>query len=85
MTVQEPGIGALTRALLEQGFQAVDEFEVFMTFGRRNELLRIHVAPDGSFAVFDDGDKFITQGKGVEQLHRALKVVSGMLGHRNAL
>jgi hypothetical protein len=64
MAVLDRGISALSQALLEQGFHAVDEFDVFVTFARDNDPLRIHAGPDGAFAVFDSDDELITDGEG---------------------
>ena len=59
MAVLDRGSSALLQALLEQGFRAVDDFDLF-------------VSPDGSFAVFDGDDEFITEGEGAEDLYRIL-------------
>jgi hypothetical protein len=72
MAVLDRGISALSQALLEQGFHAVDEFDVFVTFARDNDPLRIHAGPDGAFAVFDSDDELITDGEGAEDLYRIL-------------
>jgi hypothetical protein len=65
-------MSALREALLDQGFRAVDEFDLFVTFARDDDPLKIHVAPDGAFAAFDDADELITEGEGAEDLYRAL-------------
>jgi hypothetical protein len=72
MEVLDKGISALSQALLEEGFRAVDEFDVFVTFARDNDLLKIHVGPDGSFAAFDVADQLITEGEGADDLYRLL-------------
>jgi hypothetical protein len=74
MALLGQGFGALLQALAEQGFCMVDEFEVFMTFARDNDPLKIHVGPDGSFAAFDGDDRLIAEGEGRKHLHRALAV-----------
>lgn len=74
MTVPDQGFGALSQALSEQGFRVVDEFEVFMTFARDNDPLKIHIGPDGSFAAVDGDDRLIAEGEGPKHLHRALAV-----------
>jgi hypothetical protein len=74
MTVPVQGFGTLLQALSEQAFRVVDEFEVFMTFARDNDLLKIHVGPDGSFAAFDSDDRLIAEGEGPKHLHRALAI-----------
>jgi hypothetical protein len=72
MEVLDKGIDALSQALLEQGFRAVDEFDLFVTFAREDDPLKIHVGPDGSFAAFDSDDELVTEGEGAEDLYRAL-------------
>lgn len=80
-------ISALSQALLDQGFCAVDKFDVFVTFARDNEPLKIHVGPDGSFAAFDSTDELITEGKGAEDLYRVLVTKPALvrLCHRRSL
>jgi hypothetical protein len=72
MQVFEKGGSSLSQALLEEGFRCIDEFDVFVTFARDNDLFKIHVGPDGSFAAFDDADELITEGAGMEDLYRVL-------------
>ncbi len=72
MEVPDKGVSALSQALLEEGFRAVDEFDLFVTFARDDDPLKIHVGPDGSFAAFDSTDELITEGEGAEDLYRAL-------------
>lgn len=72
MEVLDKGISALSQALLEEGFRAVDGFDLFVTFARDNDPLKIHVGPDGSFAAFDITDELITEGEGAEDLYRLL-------------
>jgi hypothetical protein len=72
MDVLDKGLSALSQALLDQGFRAVDEFDLFVTFVRDDDPLKIHVAPDGSFAVFNSDDELITEGDGSEDLYRTL-------------
>ena len=72
MEVLDKGISALSQALLEEGFRAVDEFDLFVTFARDNDPLKVHVGPDGSFAAFDVTDQLITEGEGAEDLYRLL-------------
>lgn len=72
MEALDRGSSALSQALLEEGFRAVDEFDAFVTFARDDDPLKIHVGPDGSFAVFDDTDKCITEGEGAEDLYQVL-------------
>jgi hypothetical protein len=72
MEAVDRGFSALSQALLEQGFRAVDEFDAFVTFARDCDPLRIHIGPDGSFTVFDSTDKCITEGAGAEDLYRLL-------------
>lgn len=72
MEVLDKGISALSQALLEEGFRAIDEFDLFVTFARGNDPLKIHVGPDGSFAAFDITDELITEGEGAEDLYRLL-------------
>jgi hypothetical protein len=74
MTVLGQGFGALSQALSEQGFRVVDEFEVFTTFARDNDPLKIHVGPHGSFAALDGDDRLIAGGEGPKHFHRALAV-----------
>jgi hypothetical protein len=68
----DKGIAALTQALLEQGFRPVDQFDLFVTFMRDDDPVKIHVGPDGSFAAFDSDDELLTEGEGAEDLYRAL-------------
>jgi len=72
MQVLDKGLSALSQALLDQGFRAVDEFDLFVTFTRDNDPLKIHVSPNGSFAVFDSADELLTEGEGAEDLYRVL-------------
>jgi hypothetical protein len=72
MEVLDKGISALSQALLEEGFRAVDEFDLFVTFARDNDPLKVHVGPDGAFAAFDVTDQLITEGEGAEDLYRLL-------------
>ena len=72
MEVLDKGLSALSQALLDQGFRAVDEFDLFVTFARDDDPLKIHVSPKGSFAVFDSADELITEGDGAEDLYRVL-------------
>ena len=81
MEVLDKGIGALSEALLAQGFRAVDEFDLFVTFARDDDPLKIHVGPDGSFAVFDDRDQLLTEGDGAEDLYRMLSKKAVLVGH----
>lgn len=62
----------MSQALSEEGFRAVDEFDAFVTFERDGDPLKIHVGPDGSFAVFDSNDVCMTEGEGAEDLYRVL-------------
>lgn len=66
------GIDALAQALFEQEFRTVDEFDSFVTFARANDAVKIHAAPDGSFAAFDGDDELIAEGEGPEDLYRIL-------------
>jgi hypothetical protein len=45
---------------------------LFVTFARDDEPLKIHVSPNGAFAVFDSEDVLITEGEGAEDLYRVL-------------
>jgi hypothetical protein len=72
MEVLDKESGALAQTLLQQGFRAIDEFDSFVTFARDGDPVKIHVAPDGSFAAFDDKDELITEGEGTEDFYRAL-------------
>lgn len=66
------GIEALAQALLDQEFRAVGEFDSFVTFERADDPLKIHVAPDGSFAAFNGDDELVAEGEGPEDLYRIL-------------
>jgi hypothetical protein len=72
MEVLDKESGALVQALSEQGFRAIDEFDLFVTFARDGDPVKIHVAPNGSFAAFDDKDDLITEGEGAADFYRAL-------------
>ena len=72
MVVVDKGIEALTEALFEQGFRAVDEFGSCITLERADDSLKIHVSPDGSFAAFNEADELIAEGEGQEDLFRIL-------------
>ena len=61
----------LAQILSEQGFRAIDEFDLFVTFARDGDPVKIHVAPNESFAAFNDKDELITEGLGVEDFYRA--------------
>ena len=70
--VLDTGIEVLAQVLLGLEFRAIDEFESFVTFGRVGDPLKIHVGPDASFAVFNGDDELIAEGKGQDDLYRAL-------------
>jgi hypothetical protein len=72
MEVLDQRLSALLKALLENGFREVDEFDASMTFARDGDLLKIHVGLDGSFSAFDITDECITEGEGAEALCRML-------------
>jgi hypothetical protein len=72
MAVLDKGLEALAQALLDQEFTAVDEFDSFVTFERTDDPLKIHVAPDGSFAAFNCDDELIAEDEGREDLYRLL-------------
>jgi hypothetical protein len=72
MKVLDKGLEVLSQALLQQGFRAIDEFDVFVTFAREGEALKIHIGPDGSFAAFDSDDVLVTEGEGPDELYRML-------------
>lgn len=72
MEVLDKGINGLSQALSTQGFRVDDEFDVFMTFARDGDPQKFQVAPNGSFAVFDDDDRLVTEGEGAEDLYRVL-------------
>jgi hypothetical protein len=82
--VLDKGICALTEALLDQGFRAIDEFDLFVTFARDDDSVRIHVGPDGAFAAFDDADELITEGEGAEDLYRTLVAKASPAGRPTA-
>ena len=82
MAVLDKGLSALSQALTDQGFRAVDEFDVFVTFARDGDPLKIHVGPDGSFAAFTSDDELITEGEGPEDLYRMLVAKIGSIGPR---
>ena len=80
MDVLDKGLEALSEALLVQGFRATDKFDLFVTFAREDDPLKIQVGPDGSFAAFDGADELITEGEGSEDLYRFLvKKTAGRL------
>jgi len=62
----------LEGALTDLGFSAVNEFGIFVTYARQEDLLKIHVAPDGMFAAFDADDEILGEGIGDEDLRRIL-------------
>ena len=72
MTGLNKGIEALAQALLDQEFRAMDEFDSFVTFERADDPLKIHAAPDGSFAAFNGDDELVAEGEGPEDLYRIL-------------
>lgn len=72
MPVLDKGIEALAQALLDQEFCAADEFDLFVTFEREGDPLKIQVGPDGSFAAFNGDDELIAEGEGAEDLYRIL-------------
>jgi hypothetical protein len=91
MEALNEGFGVLSRALRRNGFLKADEFGAFVTFVRDGDLLKIHVGRDGSFSAFDIADECITEGKGAEDLYRALvaktagrtlRLVAGRCGTR---
>jgi len=72
MTGLNKGIEALAQALLDQELRAADEFDSFVTFERPDDPLKIHAAPDGSFAAFNGDDEPVAEGEGPEDLYRIL-------------
>ena len=72
MAVLDRGVEALALALIEQGYRQVDHFDLFITFARDDEPMKIQVGPDGAFAVFDGSDELITEGEGQEDLYGML-------------
>jgi len=74
--------GALVLALSEQGFRAIGEFDFFVTFARDGDPVKIHVAPDGSFAAFNDDDELLSEGEGAKDFCRTFVDCQGRwLGH----
>jgi hypothetical protein len=63
---------ALEEALIDFGFCAAQEFGIFVTYERRRDSLKVHVAPDGMFAAFDSGDEILGEGEGAEDLRSVL-------------
>jgi hypothetical protein len=91
MEALNKGFGVLSRALRRNGFHKADAFGAFVTFVRDGDLLKLHVGPDGSFSAFNVVDACITEGKGIEDLYRALvakaacptlRLVAGRCGAR---
>jgi hypothetical protein len=87
----DKGFGVVSRALRRNGFHKADEFGTFVTFVQDRDLLKIHFGPDGSFSAFNIADECITEGKGFEDLYRALvakpacptlRLVAGRCGAR---
>jgi hypothetical protein len=72
MEVIDKGLEALSDALLRSGFRAIDEFDLFVTYARDEDPLKIQVGPDGSFAAFDGDDQLVTEGEGPDDLYRTL-------------
>jgi hypothetical protein len=72
MTDRDIGLDTLVEALLEQRFRPVDEFGLFVTYGRADEPLKVHVGPDGAFAAFDGDDQVVAEGKGTQDLYAIL-------------
>jgi hypothetical protein len=72
MEVLDKGREALSDALWENEFRAIDEFDAFVTYARAGDPLKIHVGPDGSFAAFDGDNQLLTEGEGPGDLYRLL-------------
>jgi len=66
------GLDTLVEALLKQRFRPVDEFGLFVTYGRADDPLKVHVGPDGAFAAFDGDDQVVAEGKGAQDLYAIL-------------
>ena len=66
------GLDTLAEALQQQGFRAVDEFGVFVTYERTDDPLKVHVGPDASFAAFNSDDELVAEGKGTRDLYAML-------------
>jgi hypothetical protein len=90
MKTLDKGFSVLS-VLRRNGFHKAYEFGACVTFVRDGDLLKIHVGPDGSFSVFNIADECITEGKGIEDLNRALvakaacqtlRLVAGRCGDR---
>jgi hypothetical protein len=71
MKTLDKGFSVLS-VLRRNGFHKADEFGTFVTFVRDGDALKIHVGPDGTFSAFNIADECITEGKGFENLYRAL-------------
>jgi hypothetical protein len=68
----DPGYDTLITALRQQQFHPAETFGEFVTYERKNDPLKVHVAPDGSFAAFDGNDEIIAEGKGAQDLFDVL-------------
>lgn len=83
MATHDNGLGTLAVALLEQGFSAVDEFGLSVTYQRADEPLKIHLDPDGSFTALDGNDEVIAEGNSVQALYEILVAKSVIAGRLN--
>jgi hypothetical protein len=80
MANHDNGLDALAEALLHQGFSAVDEFGLTMTYQRADDSLKVHLGSDGTFTAFDGNDEVIAEGRGTKDLYAVLvtkTVISG--------
>ena len=83
MAAHDNGLETLAEALLQQGFSAVDEFGLSVTYQRADESLKIHLGPDGSFTAFDGNDEVIAEGNSAHALYEILVVKSVIAGRLN--
>ena len=85
MDVLDKGYSAVIQALLKNGFHEIDGFDLFATFARDGDPVRIHLGSDGSFAAFDGSNEFVTEGKGPDELYRAIIVKATPMDQRYRL
>jgi hypothetical protein len=86
MAVHNSGLETLAEALLQQGFSAVDELGLSVTYRRAEDALKIHLGLDGSFTALDGNDEVIAEGTGTEDLYAILvtkTVVAATPGRRS--